>query len=422
MIAIIILGIGLVMVATIFPIALQQTAESIELSTAPAVADQAVATLKARLATWNDFRNRRDPETGRLIGDGIIFPDGAATQAEAENETTLAAREQSDWPNDAFNATAQPGFFPIPCDNFLRLPNQTDTLANYFTNNLVLAENRIDGFPDTDQEIARLVSESLPNANQARPGFIKTKITAFDRVYPPAERYRADGTGLTPPGNPMEHRFITESARRRYTWRAFARRTNTPADQPSPANVGQRVFQVVIFVLKRSEPALRFPGQAYPGNFPNGDPLILATPGTGPPARDTLYPQPWLVLFDSDGLIDQLTVTDPDANYATGQIRCFNEVSRLLSPGSIFIDFATGSPHKVLSRTLGPVGGFNVLQLGPDPSSPAWDAAANGNAGGLSDVGAQFAWIFPPAYDLSTDRFTSDSPVVGVFSTTITVP
>jgi hypothetical protein len=375
------------------------------------------------------------------------------------------ALEQSDWPNDPWTdgsgtIRVYRGLFPIPCDNFARLPVASDNFTNFLTTGLIVTENRINApgpgeIRDRDQEFARLVAVIVedmvatqegvtpaPN-NSPQPDFIRTKITAFDRVYPPVQLSRANGShALSIVGEPaVQRRFLDESARRRYAWKAFALRVNEPSDTTLAVglgddSVGQRVFKVVIVVLKRTAPNLRFPAQAYNPSatypvldaasytFTMADYTHISDPATATSNLDTLYPQPWLISFD---VVNYLASTA--ANYAAGQFLCVNPpvgttpgVAQLLPPGSVFIDFATGTPHKVISRTFGPPGAPDVIQTAPEPDSPAWTITGSFiNPGPRPEYGAEFAWIFPPAYDPSTNLFTDESPVVDVFVTEIAV-
>lgn len=439
LIAVMILGIGITLVATVFPVAIAHTQQTVQQSIAPSVADTAVAILKAKLDTWRDAN-----------GDGIVRTAGPRELVPTQPQ------EASDWPDDLPRAlpgclsdtdiTANEVYYPIPALNMWR-PAAFADAANW-----ELLQNP--AFGPTDPVFGENwlpLAAIIPLPHSPYPfgmncpytsGFgaapdLPYRINPLDRAYPTVPTTWASGEPMDlwvdrslDPTLPLG--VLQRLNRRAFSWSAFARRLGNPDD--AFPDVAPREFSVVIAVHFRADPASRFPAQrTQTGDFRDlSRPAPTAGDGSDNQAPDGIFPQPWLVFFDAD---DNPATLDTD--YGFGRIQCHPAAARLLPPGAIFVDLENGEPHTVLTRTIDEARNIAILTLAPidttdDPNRP------NGITG-VSDYMedhfrrvnntfplADFAWVFPPpVIDRSNPArtiYAADAPVIAVFRRKIIEP
>lgn len=440
MIAIVILGIGLVMVATIFPIGIDMAAQTVQSTIAQAATDAAMITLQLKVPPRADI-NGDGAQSGALV----LAPDVLATDADTNltSEDSLAmalnGRSAPPWsvPYKSMGVSNLGDLFPGPP----QLPR-----LRFFTEGTGWTGEQGASGPGAAWDYAYVMpSQNLPPAYlnppppyapidsvQRLPAMIPPTLgrtpdlyplNLVDCVYPPVSLTRLDGT-VRPfiPDATDPVGVIGDLAQRRYSWIAIHRATN-------PSLGGAR-FIVTILVTHRSNLASRYARQAdpVPGDSayepifdPNPTNNTLDQPAPDADTADRLFPQPWLVRF---ALI----------NPGLGEVRCTPAVGRLLPPGSFFVlarsiyDYddpsgnpvtpprlvlAAGTAYEVLSRRE--AGGYSTLQIRRQNEADEWLSRIP-TPDPNRPLEVPYAWVVPPAIVRSgnTWSFGAKSPIAGV--------
>ncbi len=424
MIAIVVLGIGMVMVATVFPVGLEIAGETLQMNISQQVVDSAMATLSVKVPPRTDFDGNPGTAYARVLVPDVAGTDGDAYIEPADFEVL-----------DALHLPGSNPDIPVAYDNWLPewpavgslpkgprlIPGQG--LVQFFQRARVFTE--VTGWAaelNSWNDASVVPSQNLPLDSSGRiptvvpPAFgtrsALPRVHLADQVYPPVSIEFEPGRGwvdpatdLVIPSDALGAFVAARAAERRYSWTAIHHRVSS---QP---NI--RDLLVTIVVTHRADLNARYARQADTlgtGLFFNvnsidpsnpADPIRQALVFPGADTVDRVFPEPWLVM------LNQIVLS-------TGRVSCTNDVARLLPAGSSFIIARTsgtlfaGTAHEVLSATFDPA-------AIPDPGGPDNPSAtlqiARGGSGTPPDV---LVWVFPPPYDRSSGMFRTRSPVVGL--------
>ncbi len=435
MIAIMILGIGLVMVATVFPVGLDIASETIQRHISTSVADCAINILKLRVPKLSDLDGDANPNSARvLVGQAISTPDGSKfhidpdADIDAEDFALLANLLVNNGTSvgDYFTSTWNVG---VPANRLSEraavLTERSGWPAENYTNlTAVLPSQNIRVFrAGFDPSVAPVdFLRGLPVMISPRIGGVALqpelpRINFADQVYPPVPLTTTDASGSTVPRSSQD--LLDEFTARRYNWTAIHHRMSSSNQQD-----GQLV---TLIITHRADLNARFARQADPGVSADYDPtfnpansdnrLAMLKPAADPDASlDVIFPRPWLVMlrkFNSGGIV-----------------HCTPEVARLLPSGSQFVIAVTkgslvaGTAHEVKSSEWPQAFDFGqgTDNSALDPGADTEDLQgriqlAQGTGGNQEDV---LVWVFPPAYDRAGGGvFRRQTPVVGVAIRTI---
>jgi len=439
LVAIMILGLGMVMVATVFPVGMDISRDTIQMSISLTAADAAAATLALRLPAEQDLNNDAAiaPAPIRLPAVPDLY-DAETWAVELDPPPGPLDRfftESTRWDGDA--AVYGPVVEQVVNTAFaVRAWNLQAGVEPVLGVHLPVAElsPHIDlggGVPPVPHRVhvADRVYPPVPINAWYPPGMAVTTVGAglyyADSGYCPA--HYDDPSQCTPLRTSMldnsyrmsqvDLTLAAQAAGRRYAWSAFQHRLAPRAELHN--------FLATIVVTHRGEltenyaqqasldnPAV--PGLVVPQNI--DDPGLPANVRQAlrlprPAMRvsyDVLFPVPWLV---------QLDVLDA----RSGRALCTAAVAELLPPGAMFVIAASPLQN-----------GWPVLQAGTARKvlgnnwQPA-DRALRGDTsvlwqleivrGGEGAVGPVLVWVFPPPIKRAgnTWAFGSRSPVVGVF-------
>jgi len=462
MIAIVILGLGLVMVATMFPVAWDRARTLNDYTVEQSAAAGAQATLATLLRPAGHSLVIRDPNTppyeemrltsGSLAGDMffdptlpkvlpvvdgylalLAFADTSVHALNVENLPFVSPAGPTPVGEDPWDLEDPGGSFPTPLtqivqDRFQNLNNDYPLPA--------YQRNRGEPFPD------RL--------------FYTPQVRVWQRLYPPMEAPPADPAA--PGYSEQLNQWNEKLATRRFCWAVLHRLRSqvgpTPLSalervvQEAAAAMGStRTFDMYYVTLRRSKPTNRYARQdaADPARIPN--PFTLTAVPVEPRARvavdDVMFPLAWRVQMgfsttlapavNATGVPTEVPVPPTDAS---GQPLIMGEPARMLvqmfPARTQFIDEITGNLYRVSKRRIvDDKGEKSVLTLDREIVVEDFDMPPGDPRCGIPDiclpVGALVApellrtvWVFPPPVDRSqspdeqTPLFDGPSPVVDI--------
>ncbi len=401
MIAIIILGLGMLTVATMFPIAWTKARDLSEFTTQTAVTESASATL--RLLT------------------NVSNPAGAPSSFKGDVDVIPGT------PNA-----------PDPWVHSLHMENlAVDWTQGWVTS---LPDPKIPflgDFEDPD-------SGTLPNVNYeldviaGGPLLPPVQVAFQDRIYPP----------MPPPplaADPDLDAKLTHwkgvLALRRYCTAIFHKLDFDPTVTPFPTANSVRTLTVFQVTLRRGQSTHRYARQ-NPGATPGDDvpllpnlppnPLPAETAGIQPVAlpgdKDVMFPVPWRV---------QIEFVTPPVGIATGipaqaitngpAYPTDNLVTDVILKGSYLIDELSGSIYRIASRELDATSVVTrTALLTLDQEVLFTDLDINGSGGPNLDAGEELrtVWVFPPPVERDSSGniigFVGPQPVVGIDVRTMT--
>jgi len=467
MIAIVIFGIGMVMVATVFPVGLDLTRETVQLDLSQAATDAAMATLILRVPTLNEQLDGDKSKTRLLTVTDVAYTDLDAAWVSKELYVLPPFRlTDANWTAGSWQAEDSDWF----TNRYLRaFTEETGWAAELMGNNndtaVVPGQNLPSGYgklasylPSGYGKLASYTSGDLdaflhdgaltmipPSFGVASP---LPRIHLADQVYPPVSPYlyRADvdsepGAGFAQKVDRPLAEVVEDLASRRYSWTALHCMTS-----PDTQN---RRLRAAIVVTYRGDLTARFAAQddrainndpdIYNIHFDLGEDnhiesLLLPRavpnnevhnddPDGNPWIKDALFPRPWLVMLRR---IDR----------AGGEVLCSNEVACLLPTGSFFViasragQFSPLESFKVLKSSFCPDDDSSgrkrdrslhkwtdwegdILQAKTDDTQWATLQIARGQGQPAENV---LAWVFPPAIERTGTayRFQPRSPVISV--------
>jgi hypothetical protein len=465
MIAIMILGIGVVMVATVFPVGIEMTRQPIQAYLRLNIADTAAGTLKAKVpayremnaatlgASYSEVISRSTPR--------VLVPDVKETDIDASMEAidwevvgglflpgaaNTPASYAAPWPLPA--STAWPGLTPTNLTEFLKrakvftertgwsaevdLHPMVNPLGHsgYNTASPVPAQN----LPATANvqdmnSIPVMVDPSLAGRYQTD----LPRVSLVDQVYPPVTVTYANGNPRDWADTANGPGIRTELRSRQYSWFAFHHRMSSESPLNANKPPANRDILATIAILHRADIGARFArqktldsGSDYKVNFNLGDPnnleLMYQPQADEDPQTDAVFPRPWLAM------IYQL-------NPLQGEAYVTPELARMLPAGSFFIiarhrgnadGHYPGTFMEVTRNEWSPA----TASLGAtlNASSPATLASFSAwtrieiTRSSLPSANAVPVWVFPPAITAlasprdKADRyeFSTRSPIVGV--------
>ncbi len=466
MIAIMILGIGVVMVATVFPVGLEISRDTIQTTLAAPVAESALNTLLTKVPFFKpiDDPNASSPNPPNATA-RVLVPNVAATDLDTDID------DQDIQVLSALNvayAPTSPVFPPVsyrllPLTQFwTAVPPTTSiwvglnpapqTFAQYIDHTRVFtARTGWSAELNSWLDAAVMPSGNLPADLAARTALLTSfktgspatpeefrdqiptmvlptiitmaqpdlpRVNLVDQVYPPVELTNTDGSGRTATF------VLNELFNRRYMWMAFQRLSITTSSN-------LRSLSASLAILHRADLYVRFPRQAslpsagslYDVRFDLGNPThrvaLLRPQPDSEPLTDSVFPRPWLALvhFNYDPVLDAPTPQP-------GTVTCSAEVARLLPAGSFFI-IARSTPQNNPVYLAGRY--FPVLRSEWDPAALASTVDPHANASSfpwaqveIPKTNAQPAqnvlvWVFPPGITRTSPvEFQTRSPLIGV--------
>ncbi len=435
LVAIMILGLGMVMVATVFPVGMDISRDTIQMSISLTAADAAAATLALRLPAEQDLNNDAAiapnpfglPEVPDMY-DALMEPVELGTFVRFFTEFTR-------WDGDA--AVYGPVVEQVVNTAFaVRAWNLQAGVEPALGVHLPVAElsPHIDlggGVPPVPHRVhvADRVYPPVPINAWYPPGMAVTTVGAglyyADSGYCPTHYF--DPSQCTPLGasvldnsyrmSQVDLTAAAQAAGRRYAWSAFQHKLAPRAEL--------RNFLATIVVTHRGELTENYaqqaslnnpvvPGLVVPPNI--DDPGLPANVRQAirlprPAMRvsyDALFPVPWLAQLES-------------LDARAGRAVCTAAVAELLPPGAMFVIAASplqngwpvlqaGTARKVLGNNWQPPD--RVLR--GDTSVLRQLEIARGNE---EAVGPVLVWVFPPPIKRagSSWAYGNRSPVVGVF-------
>jgi hypothetical protein len=426
MIAIVILGLGLIMVATMFPIAWSRARVLTEYTSQVAVTETAQMTIE--LLTRVDGLETPAPpapgEMGSFAGD-LIF--------DVSNETVVA------YPDTRVHA--------------LHLENMLVAAAPR-----EFVPDRLEPWEeDYSPWLLERVAPGIPtgiycpdNPSLCAALFFGAHVRCESRVYPPMltqQNVDADGT-FPDPLSAEDGQWFDVLDGRRYAWAVFHRlRKATWPDVPSGDDIADatkvadsiREFDVYYVTLKRSQPTVRYarqdPDLANTPDFEHPNRAVAVAPEALGPENDVLLPSPWRVqvLFPETLASNDPSLNDPPFNIppATGiptEIRVNSEegetadfVVNMFQVGTQCIDELNGQVYRVAQhRIVGSEQDEAVLTLDREIllediddgyiSDDVTQQPHNFRDGDLADEELlRTVWVFPPP--VQGVREADDPPV-----------
>ncbi len=435
MVAMTILGFGLVMVATVFPIALGRARDLSEVTTQVAVTDAAEMTV--RLLVHNSGLDPTD-NASSFAGD-VIYDDGFPS-------SKLYAKPDA----------GPPRVHALYMENLLVSPRAYTPDWE----NPQLSEGapwELELMPVTEQFSVH--PDMLPAGHYfLTVGFGSPQVRLGDRVYPPIRRRNRDSVDangvfrLSVPDDQWDDALDT----RRYAWAVFHRLTepefdmDATAEQWAAAAEDERVFDIYYVTLRRARSNLRFaqqdpdpdkaPVPVFDASGTSGQRGDLHVPEALPPANDVAFPVPWRVQVEFP---DTLALEGDDTNPPTGapteiEVEYPGEawILDMFTPGTPLIDEVSGNVYRIAKRRI--VGANDdraVLTLDDevlinDVDDGRWDSIDTVNhydSDTLDDDELiRTVWVFPPPVEATRlsggePVFNGKQPVVGITIRSLTV-
>jgi prepilin-type N-terminal cleavage/methylation domain-containing protein len=401
MIAMAILGLGMVVVAAMFPIAWDKARDSSDHTAY-------IATLSAAEANVRLLTHLRSADTRtHFLGDADEDPyvggaprDPWVHALDIENLSTVP------WPS-----VLNPGP-PIVADfmaSGVGLPSPPDP----------------DSFHDT------FVKQMVP------PPYIafdrEAKIAVQDRVYPPLPKPPAGAAGAMTPE--IKH-WQDELNERRFCWSVLYKQDFNPHDPPT-TSTGPRSMILYLVTLRRGQDTHRYarqnPGVAGGGElvpaYRDPDPLVVGglnapgdyfEPAAHGPTEDVVFPVPWRIQIDlAMPVVPPTPPTGvPTEAYANKNGETNRLVTEMLPEGAWMIDEINGLVYRVASRQILPTDPDQAI-LTLDQEVLFADVDDNGDDTIQPEELIRTVWVFPPPVEKRPNgtaplQFNGPQPVVGI--------
>ena len=462
MIAVVILGVGLLMVATMFPIAWTKARDQIEeTNVGNAVASaEAIVNKKVRVAplTLQGKAMRSTPpedwpvgwkqsvhdlfEKGvtSFLGDIGVFPGDIREYGYFGTDTRVH-------PLNVYNMAADPTAYESAAAGIDWLP-----------------AIRNEAFVPDEPHLLETADADAISRSQGVRRVPEPLVLLEDRFLPALPLKLDPNDPNAKPSNASDQALVIDNwfARlrgRRYAWAALARLTNaddrsTDLEQegvtyarydlptgeflPNPGSWDDpRVFTVYYVSLRRTQSGTRFPrqefrngeGQDWPPVVPNG---TVAEPQAMPAAFDTVLPTPWRVQVFVPNPVD---ITDADAvRGLPGEVVANSEevssdpervkiVTRMLPRGAWFIDELTGQVYTVTRRRLYDNDRRAILTV--DKEITQQELTPKGRDYDEDIDRLRTVWVYPPPVDAARidgrPVFEGVQPVIGIDTRTLVV-
>ena len=427
MIGIIILGFGLTLVATMFPVAWQRARELSEYTSQRTLVAGAFAHLAVSLRVSGP-----DPtqNASSFMGDLLFAADDVD-----EIKYNAPIQACDGWPTDHW-------VHPLNMENLLVNAPQT-----FFAEDLWRLQD-----PDGSLEFALT---ELGGSTYGQPvidrSFFSKQISFAQRVHPPMrtrKEVRQDGRIIGDDG-----RWDQVLNTRRFLWGGFYRfrepitfDISTPAERRD-ALAPTRMLDVYVVALRRPRPSARY-AQQDARSAPNLCDLEarIVEPEARTGADDVFLPVPWRVQVEfpdtivlnaaSTGIPTEITVP-PKLTPANAERKA--TIVQMFPPGTQFIDELSGHVFRVVNRRLvTPEGDEAVLTLHREVVVEDLDVPWVGDPPGLDPrcllnaVGTledcelvRTVWVYPPSVEPRDDGeielvFNGRSPVLDISIHTLT--
>ncbi len=418
MIAIVILGLGLIMVATLFPVSWTRARELAEYTVQSNVTNQAAMLVQAagRVDILRSPVTHEEVDTPGFKGDQAHFRYGAPPGLEGDlppNARVHALNLQNITVDDrAFVAED---------------PHQLDPADPV---EYGVYQNAVDDFRD-----------------RYDVSYFRPLLGFHERVYPPL-RPRLDELDLETPGR--DDAWDAQMESRRYVFAVFHRLNddyvyNVIEDALNNGRIGNlmgltRDFTMYYVTLRRPRPTQRFARQD-PAETPNRNELNKPVqPKALPPSQDVMFPVAWRVqiaLPDPDTIQPALSATgiptelavniDPFTGYTESLWDNDATIVEMFRSGAAFIDEKSGQVFRIEKRRLA---GDNDQQawITVDREILVQDVNDNRNEGiDLESEVLRVVWVFPPSVKRrssasGTLEFDGSQPVVGIDVRSLIVP
>ena len=467
MLAMTILGLGLVMVATMFPVAWTRARSMAEFTTQENVTKSAEVILQ-QIARVDDDDPSNTATKGSFAGTIIYhpvlgWPEGVMFRIEEQQRVHALYMENMTVDDDS------PRRF-IPDRQNARVSNE-------------FAPWRLEQKNLPLEELANPDENALPNEFFIS-AFGTAQISFDQRFYPPLPR---PPFGMTDPNGEIieiDSQWEDELDRRHYAWAILHRFRHEPTDPSGFTQANYRTLaaaprdlDVYYVTLRRSRPTNRYAVQdPDPDRVPHP---IARSAGTAWPARGLLQPQPPAALQPKNDLVLpvpwRIQVLFPptlaSANVCTGNpLPCKNDawcdpgdtcefgvgatgvpteirvnwdkelsapfVVEMFTRGTPFIDEASGKVYRVASRRLtGENDDIAILTLDREVLIEDIDdgfktaQALENQFGDLDPDGEELirtVWVFPPPVERKRGEndepvFSGNQPVVGIDVRVLTV-
>ncbi len=380
MIALAVLGMGLLIIGAALPLGVRYTRESINLAKGEAAGEHALDTIgrmvRLRERAWLGTSGPLYVYDGVYRQWGGPDEDGSGPGNYYYGEGQEAVSIVQVWPlvmnNIEFSGSADPA--ELPDDS--AFVNVRDWLDAWY-NELGLVPGDVCGYV-------------------ADPVVMMPAVSALERVYPPVNGEVPHGVDefyddpYPPPAllQPGEQRKVVEDSM--IGWTALYRRVS-----PATSARGQRLYEFVVIATRRPGPAYGFAVQDDQSPFAQPE---AALAGSGLLKRAA--PVPWLVCFeelpyDGDPILEDVSGSGPLT------FKCSEKVGKLLPEGSVFFPAViSGMDATHLGVSFGGAGEKKLYEFTVDVDPGSWstgdqfdrDWSPLDDCG--SEVGGDYYWCY----------------------------
>ncbi|RME38865.1 MAG: hypothetical protein D6788_06555 [Planctomycetota bacterium] len=411
MIGIVILGLGMVLVATMFPVAWQRTRRMSEYTVSRTVADSTRAAIRSLLRVTGP-----DADTNHtsLMGDLLFFEDASAV----DYDRPISAC--GGWPSD-------PWVHPLHLEN-IRVDKPQN--RGFIPEDLWQLQ-------DSLGNLQRALNDPDLDPDVIRSSFFTPQLRFAQRVYPPLRpRKNVDKKGLF---QGEDASWDEALGTRRFALGIFHRLREPLSTFAVLQTLREtRLFDVYVVTLRRPQPAARYARQD-PTTAPNLCNLNNApvAPAPLPPENDVLLPVPWRVQVEFRGTIPpaaeatgipaEVHVPPKDLN-ASPDVKAM--IVQMFPPGTRWIDEVSGQVYRVVKRRLADRAGTEavltldrevVLEDLDHPVFNGFPSLCDPNAPGVLAPceRVRTVWVYPPAVeprapDEALLVFDGPTPVVDI--------
>ncbi|MCH7720572.1 MAG: prepilin-type N-terminal cleavage/methylation domain-containing protein [Planctomycetes bacterium] len=408
MIAIVILGLGLLMVAGMFPVGWLKARELAEFTTSQSCVAVAEVTVKHLCQVEGPY----DPDSNAVPS--YVHPDTLSDGAGSSFIGDFLAS-----PNlSATSHFVRDPFLAAPPNTNVHVLNVENLLAATGTTvpedlwRLEIPDPLI-GVYDFGADPAfagPIATPWLGRFPPLRMWYGLTQVTVGDRVYPPMP------TGVIVGTQAWNDALVT----RKFAWSVLYRLPVllVPTLPGVPYSINEvlastRQFTAYYVTLRRTQPTHRFAQQDHPGVNDNGGLINFVTPPSSVivpqvAASDLMFPVAWLVPLD--------LIVSGAGIPATAEVMANagpDHISPMLPPGSQFVVSGTGSVYRVEQREILGTGSVPLTRLTLDRPLELVDQASI----------THFVWVYPPHVerDEGPISFFGPSPVVAIDVRTLTM-
>ena len=394
MIGIVILGFGLIMVATMFPVAWSRARTLSQYTVERAITENAHTTVRSLLRTSGPTHIASSFESDLLFQADLTVP--------------------------ALDVPVRPLAPIAECPDF---PSDTSVHALNLENIQVVNRQ----FVNEDTWLRE--GGALENAFNSVIGpvveqsFFYKRISFHERMFPPMERRTSNDFAV--PNDPWDAALDT----RRFCWSVLYRLRDmisfdATTDISAPGST--RSFDMYYVTLRRAQPAFRYARQKPDANsLP--DPCLLSaspvTPAAMDPNKDVAFPVPWRVQVQFTGIFlpGAAPTGIPTEIEVPSTLGTFNENETLMfiqmfQRGTRFIDEINGQIYEVIDQRVSPAADKATLTLDREVLFDDLDMPNNDLRCAPCGVNMlipeellRTVWVFPPPVE---PRAAPGAPVI----------